>query len=76
MCRKTFFAKKKLLTCPACKKLDEAHFTRIEHYLEEFPNSNALQIAEALDLPAAVVVSYITEGRLGIAKGYFEQLQP
>ena len=74
MCKKTFLSRRIKRTCDSCRKLDDAHFSRIENYLKEYPNSNAMQIAEALDLPAEVVVSYITEGRLGYSRGYFEKL--
>lgn len=75
ICRKVFYGKTASRTCETCRKLDDAHFTRIENYLKEYPNSNAMQIAEALDLPTPVVVSYITEGRLAYSKGYFEKIE-
>lgn len=75
ICKKAFTSKQVSRTCPECNKLDDACFTRVEEYLKAYPNSNAMQIAEALDIPIEVVVSYITEGRLQFSKGVFEQIQ-
>jgi hypothetical protein len=55
--------------------LDDILFSRIEEYLKKFPNSNAIQIAEGLELPTFEVVRFIDEGRLQFSRGKFERLR-
>jgi hypothetical protein len=55
-------------------QIDSDHFDDIEAYLKEYPNSNALQISEALGITAFEVLNYLKEGRLNISKGHFEKL--
>jgi hypothetical protein len=64
----------KAYTCEECRQMDSSHFDDIETYLKEYPNSNALQISEALGITAYEVLNYLKEGRLNISKGHFEQL--
>jgi hypothetical protein len=64
----------KAYSCNDCRKLDSDHFDEIESYLKEYPNSNALQISEALGITAFEVLNYLKEGRLHISKGQFERL--
>lgn len=73
-CRKVFNSRFKSYSCEECKKIDNDHFDDIEAYLKEFPNSNALQISEALGITAFEVLNYLKEGRLNISRGRFEQL--
>lgn len=73
-CHKVFYNRYKLTTCEVCKLKDEELFRRIEEYLNKYPNSNAMQIAEGLQIQAHEVLSFIDEGRLMIAKGRFEKL--
>ena len=73
-CRKIFWNQAKLGVCPDCKTKDDDLFERIEQYLLAYPNSNALQIAEALKIQAYEVLSFINEGRLCMVKGKFEPL--
>ena len=61
--------------CSQCKELDDILFGRIEEYLKMFPNSNAIQIAEGLELSTFEVVRFIDEGRLQFSKGKFERLK-
>lgn len=72
-CHKIFHNYYKLSTCETCKQRDDDLFEKIEVYLCKYPNSNALQIAEGLMIPASAVLSFIDEGRLMISKGYFEK---
>ena len=58
-----------------CKYLDDILFSRIEEYLKRFPNSNAIQIADGLEIPTFEVVRFIDEGRLQFSKGKFEKLK-
>lgn len=73
-CHKVFMSKLKAYHCEGCKQIDSDHFDDIESYLKEYPNSNALQISEALGITAFEVLNYIQEGRLHISKGRFERL--
>ena len=73
-CRKIFKSRFKTYSCQNCKKIDNDHFDDIEAYLKEYPNSNALQISEALGITAFEVLFYLKEGRLNISKGNFEKL--
>lgn len=73
-CRKVFRSRFKAYACEDCKKIDSDHFDDIEAYLKEYPNSNALQISEALGITAFEVLNYLKEGRLNISHGKFERL--
>lgn len=73
-CHKVFQSKFKKYSCSDCAKLDADQFDDIEAYLKEYPNSNALQISEALGITAFEVLNYLKEGRLNISRGHFEKL--
>jgi hypothetical protein len=73
-CNKVFLSRFKEYSCKDCKQLDSDHFDDIEAYLKEYPNSNALQISEALGITAFEVLNYLNEGRLNISRGHFEKL--
>lgn len=73
-CCKVFKSRYKTYRCEDCKQKDEDYFDDIESYLKEFPNSNALQISEALGITAFQVLHYIKEGRLNVSRGQFERL--
>ncbi|MDD6034605.1 MAG: hypothetical protein PUC30_00170 [Lachnospiraceae bacterium] len=63
------------VTCDDCKEIDDALFSRIEDYLLQYPNSNAIQISEGLEISVFEVVRFIDEGRLQFSKGKFEPLK-
>lgn len=73
-CHKVFMSKFKSYRCEACKELDDSHFDDIEAYLREYPNSNAIQISQALGITALEVLHYVQEGRLNVSRGQFERL--
>lgn len=73
-CHKMFYHRLRTSTCEECREKDDVLFDQIEKYLREFPNSNAIQIADGLNIEAAKVLSFIDEGRLTIAKGRFEKI--
>ena len=73
-CQKQFMSRIKRYSCNECRERDENHFDEIEAYLKEYPNSNALQISEALGITAFEVLNYLKEGRLNIARAFFERL--
>ncbi len=73
-CHKIFTSKFKAYSCKDCKQIDRDHFDDIEAYLKEYPNSNALQISEALGITAFEVLNYVREGRLNVTRGHFERM--
>ena len=73
-CGTVFKTKKKEFICENCKSIDDAVFTKIELYLQKFPNSNAIQIAEGAGVSVIDVLQYIDEGRLRLSKGEFKKL--
>jgi len=73
-CGKIFQTKKVETVCTSCKPIDDAIFSKIEEYLRKFPNSNAMQIAEGIEVSAMEVLQYIDEGRLQLSKGEFKRL--
>lgn len=73
-CHKIFQSRYKTYSCKECKEIDNNQFDDIETYLKEYPNSNALQISEALGITAFEVLNYIKEGRLNMSRGSFERL--
>ena len=68
-CRKIFYHRMKAYTCEMCKGKDDQLFDQIKEYLVTYPNSNALQIAEGLDVEVYEVLQFMNEGRLTIVKG-------
>ncbi len=73
-CQKQYISAVKGYCCNACKDIDNMRFAQIKAYLNAYPNSNAIQIAEALDIKAYVVLKYIDEGLLTVGRGEFEKL--
>lgn len=73
-CGEFFNASTVSVVCKACKPIEDAIFSRIEEYLKQYPNSNALQISEGLEVPILEVLRFIDEGRLTVARGHFEKL--
>jgi len=49
-------------------------FTQIRVYLKKYPNSNAVQISDALGINVALILKYIDEGRLCFGKGTFSKI--
>ncbi len=73
-CGKVFKHHSKISSCKACRHLEEEQFDKIRDYLNKFPNSNAMQIAEGLDISTMDVLRFIDEGRLVVNKGSFKSL--
>lgn len=63
------------VVCKDCRVIDEALFSSIEEYLKKYPNSNALQISEGLEISVYEIIRFIDEGRLEFSKGKFERLK-
>ncbi len=73
-CGKVFTSWKERTCCNECVKIEEEEFERIENYLKRYPNSNAIQIAEGLDISPFEIVRFIDEGRLFVKKGEFKSI--
>lgn len=73
-CGKMFNDRRVTSVCKDCIPKDEAFFKKINDYLKEYPNSNAMQIADGLDVPASDIIRFIDEGRLQMIKGEFKQI--
>lgn len=73
-CGKVFMSWKERTCCNECTKIEEEEFERIENYLKRYPNSNAIQIAEGLDISPFNIVRFIDEGRLFVKKGEFKSI--
>ena len=73
-CQKQYFSLKKGYTCEDCKEIDKMYFEQIRAYLNVYPNSNAIQLSEALNIKATVILKYVDEGSLTISKGSFEKI--
>lgn len=74
-CKRLFRSPVRRELCDDCRKVDEELFGQIEQYLREYPNSNAMQIAEGLSVDVMEVLRFIDEGRLRAAKGSFSRLK-
>lgn len=61
-------------TCPECKSVDEMILKQISAYLKAYPNSNAIEIGEALGIKPMVIVKYIDEDRIRINRGTFSKI--
>lgn len=73
-CHKVFKSKIRTMCCKDCRGEDEDQLDDIVKYLKQYPNSNALQIAEELGIHPYVIVKFIDEGWLGKASGTFSKL--
>ncbi|MFA9463715.1 MAG: hypothetical protein ACERKN_05430 [Velocimicrobium sp.] len=73
-CKRIFKAPMRTACCNECRQFEKEPFDDIKNYLEEFPNSNAMQIAMALEIPVSIILQYIDEGYLWPVKGSFEKL--
>lgn len=73
-CQMQYISATKGYCCPSCKSLDEMRYAQIKAYLASYPNSNAIQIAEALDIKPYTILKYVDEGLLVVGRGDFEQI--
>ncbi len=73
-CGKMFVSPVNKTCCKDCIKTEEAEFERIAGYLQRYPNSNAIQIAEGLDISPFDIIRFIDEGRLYVNKGEFKTI--
>ena len=73
-CQKQYISPNKGYCCPNCKAIDKMRYEQIRVYLSKFPNSNAIQVADALDIKPYTVLKYVDEGVLTFGRGEFEQI--
>ncbi len=73
-CKKVFKTRIRQFTCKDCLEKDQEMFNQIEDYLKKYPNSNALQIAEGLEIDVYEVLKFMEEGRLLVSRGRFGRL--
>lgn len=73
-CGYSFYTNKDVNICKDCETLHDATYDKIVAYLHKYPNSNALQISEALQIPAYDVLTYVEGGYLEKSKGHFERI--
>ena len=73
-CKKIFRSAIRRTCCDSCKEKDDIFFEKIKNYLELYPNSNALQISEGLEVDVTEILRFIDEGRLNMVEGTFEKL--
>lgn len=73
-CKKIFQSRIRQFSCEACREKDKEMFDQIEDYLKKYPNSNALQIAEGLEIDVYEVLKFMDEGRLLVSRGKFGKL--
>lgn len=73
-CQKQYISHSHGYCCPNCKDIDKMRYEMIKAYLAKYPNSNAIQISEALDIKTYTVLKYVDEGMLVVGRGEFEKL--
>lgn len=73
-CQKQYISPTVGYCCSACKDIDKMRYEQIKAYLNTYPNSNAIQVAEALEIKPYTILKYVDEGMLVISRGEFEQL--
>ena len=74
MCGFSFYKRIETNLCDECAKKSEDMYDKIVRYLKEYPNSNALQISEYLNIPAYDVLTFLDNGQLERSHGVFEQI--
>lgn len=73
-CGKVFRHHSKISSCEDCRHLEDEQFEAIRAYLDKYPNSNAMQIAEGLEIPTMDILRFIDEGRLVVNRGTFKSI--
>lgn len=73
-CKKIFKSPVRTQSCSSCKHIDKDSFEEIINYLKKYPNSNAMQISQAMDIPLTTIIQFIDEGYLTPTKGKFERI--
>ena len=67
-CKRIFQSYIRKTVCDKCQAIDDERFQVIRDYLGKYPHSNAMQIAEGLNIDVTEILRYIDEGRLNMVK--------
>ena len=73
-CYKTFPSRLYTSTCESCKEIDKEIYEKIKDYLNKYPNSNTIQVAEGLGIKASLILKYVEDGDFVLNKGHFESI--
>ena len=73
-CNKSFASRTYTSTCENCKQIDKEIYEKIKAYLDEYPNSNAIKVAEGLGIKASLILKYVEDGDFVLVKGQFESI--
>lgn len=73
-CGRSIISATPKFACDKCRDIDEMYFAQIKAYLTTYPNSNAIQVADAIGISPMLVLKYVDEGRVQLVRGDFEQL--
>ncbi|MBO4497747.1 MAG: hypothetical protein IJL07_11630 [Lachnospiraceae bacterium] len=73
-CNKSFPSRTYTSTCENCKALDREIYEKIKDYLDKYPNSNAIRVAEGLGIKASLILKYVEDGDFVLKKGTFESI--
>lgn len=74
-CKAIFRSPIKRTVCDRCLHRDDELFQKIVSYLDQYPNSNAVQIAAGLEINVMEILRFIDEGRLTMVNGEFVALE-
>lgn len=54
--------------CEDCGKDEFIHYRVVKDYLRKYPNSNAMQVANATGISVSKILQYIREGSLAVVE--------
>ena len=54
--------------CNHCVDTERADYYTVRNYLRSFPNSNAMQVANATGISVSKILKYVREGALAITQ--------
>lgn len=74
ICGFSYYSRSNSNICDDCAKKAEFMYQEITAYLRRFPNSNAMQISEALHIPAYDVLTFLENGSLERSRGTLSPL--
>lgn len=67
-CKKMFQYFMRTNICADCRKDERSSISRIRQYLDKCPNSNAMQVSEALGIPIYEITDLIDDGSLHVVQ--------
>lgn len=74
ICGFSYYSRSDSNICDDCAKKAEFMYQEIAAYLRRFPNSNAMQISNALHIPAYDVLTFLENGSLERSRGTLSPL--